>query len=55
VIRGDLTMMSMGGKERTAREYRDLLAEAGWRLAGITPSGSSFSVIEARPAREAGD
>ncbi len=50
VIRGDLTMMGMGGKERTAEEYRALLAESGWRLAGITPSAASFSVIEALPA-----
>jgi hypothetical protein len=50
VIRGDLTMMGMGGKERTAAEYRELLAEAGWRLTEITPSGASFSVIEAKPA-----
>jgi hypothetical protein len=50
VIRGDLTMMGIGGKERTAEEYRALLAEGGWRLAGITPAGAQFSVIEARPA-----
>ncbi len=50
VIRGDLTMMGIGGKERTAEEYRVLLAECGWRLAGITPSGAAFSVIEAKPA-----
>jgi orsellinic acid C2-O-methyltransferase len=50
VIRGDLTMMSVGGKERTAGEYRELLAASGWRLTEITPSGASFSVIEARPA-----
>ena len=50
VIRGDLTMMGMGGKERTAEEYRTLLAGAGWSLTGITPSGGAFSVIEARPA-----
>lgn len=49
VIRGDLTMMSVGGKERTAAEYRHLLGEAGWALERITPSGSSFSVIEGRP------
>jgi hypothetical protein len=51
VIRGDLTMMGIGGKERTAEEYRVLLAECGWRLAGITPSGAAFSVIEGRPER----
>lgn len=49
VIRGDLTMMGMGGKERTAEEYRALLAESGWRLEAITPAGAQFSVIEARP------
>jgi hypothetical protein len=50
VIRGDLTMMGMGGKERTAEEYRALLAGAGWRLEQIIPSGAAFSVIEAKPA-----
>lgn len=49
VIRADLTMMGMGGQERTAAEYRALLAEGGWRLAAITPAGPAFSVIEARP------
>jgi hypothetical protein len=50
VIRGDLTMMGIGGKERTVQEYRALLAESGWRLDAIVPSGPAFSVIEARPA-----
>ena len=50
VIRGDLTMMGMGGKERTAEEYRVLLAGAGWKLEQIIPSGAAFSVIEALPA-----
>jgi hypothetical protein len=49
VIRGDLTMMGMGGMERTAEEYRTLLAESGWRLEAIVPAGAAFSVIEARP------
>ena len=49
VIRGDLTMLTVGGKERTAAEYRDLLAEAGFELTAITPTASSFSVIEAKP------
>ena len=48
-IRADLTMMGMGGKERTAEEYRTLLAEAGWRLIRIVPTGAA-SVIEAEPA-----
>ena len=50
VIRGDLTMMGMGGKERTAGEYRTLLAGAGWSLEAIIPSGAAFSVLEAKPA-----
>ena len=43
-------MMAIGGQERTAEEYRALLAGGGWRLAGITPSSAAFSVIEAKPA-----
>jgi len=50
IIREDLTMMSVGGKERTAGEFRELLAKAGWRLAGITSPGTTFSVIEATPS-----
>jgi hypothetical protein len=50
VIRADLTMMGMGGQERTAHEYRALLADSGWRLEAIVPCGPLFSVIEARPA-----
>jgi hypothetical protein len=50
VIRGDLTMLGIGGKERTAEEYGVLLAHSGWRLAAIVPSGAAFSVIEGRPA-----
>ena len=50
VIRADLTMMGMGGLERTAEEYRALLAESGWRLDAIVPSGALFSVLEAKPA-----
>jgi hypothetical protein len=50
IIRADLTMMGMGGKERTAQEYRDLLAGSGWQLSAIIPTRASFSVIEAEPA-----
>ncbi|HEY5412388.1 MAG TPA: methyltransferase [Caulobacteraceae bacterium] len=50
VIRADLTMMGMGGKERTAAEYAALLADAGWRLTRILPSGAAFSLIEAELA-----
>jgi hypothetical protein len=37
-----------GGKERTAEEYRDLLASAGFALARIVPSKFEISVIEAK-------
>ncbi len=44
----DLEMLvSPGGVERTATEYRELLAAAGLRLTRIVPTKSPFSVIEA--------
>jgi orsellinic acid C2-O-methyltransferase len=50
ILRADLTMMAIGGQERTAEEYRALLAEGGWRLTRIVPCGPQFSVVEAEPA-----
>jgi hypothetical protein len=44
----DLEMLvSPGGMERTADEYRELLAAAGLRLTRIIPTKSPFSIIEA--------
>jgi hypothetical protein len=44
----DLEMLaSPGGAERTAEEYRELLAAAGFRLTRIVPTSSPFSIIEA--------
>ena len=44
----DLEMLtSPGGAERTASEYRELLAAAGFRLTRIVPTRSPFSIIEA--------
>ena len=44
----DLEMLiSPGGQERTAEEYRQLLAVAGLRLSRILPTRSPFSIIEA--------
>jgi hypothetical protein len=44
----DLEMLSSpGGVERTAREYRELLAAAGLRLTRIIQTNSPFSVVEA--------
>lgn len=46
----DLMMLvSAGGRERTGPEWRELLAAAGFRLAGIVPAGPGRSVIEAVP------
>jgi SAM-dependent methyltransferase len=48
----DLEMLVLfsGGRERTAAEYRALLARAGFRLARIIPTVQSFNVLEARRA-----
>jgi hypothetical protein len=46
----DMAMMLWpNGTERTAAEYRTLLANSGFDLAKITPTQSPLSVIEARP------
>lgn len=44
----DLVMLAVpGGQERTADEYRALLAAAGLRLTRIVPTASPVSVVEA--------
>ncbi|WP_119679354.1 methyltransferase [Indioceanicola profundi] len=44
----DMNMLVMtGGRERTAKEYASLLAEAGFRLDRITPTKAPMSVVEA--------
>ncbi len=44
----DINMLVMeGGKERTEKEYRDLLAAAGFRLICIVPTHSPLSIVEA--------
>ncbi len=40
-------LVSPGGKERTAAEYKELFARAGLRLTRIVPTKSPYSVIEA--------
>ena len=49
VIRADLTMMGVGGKERTAQEYAALLQASGWRMDAVLDAGGGFSVVEAAP------
>jgi len=46
----DLNMLAvLPGRERTAREYRDLVGHAGLCLDCITPTATRFSLIEASP------
>ena len=40
-------LVSPGGKERTEKEYKELLARAGLRLTRIVPTKSPYSVVEA--------
>lgn len=48
----DLNMLVMtGGRERTEREYKELLAAAGFQLSRIAPSDLGFSVIEGVPLK----
>ena len=49
MVRTDLVMMAVDGKERTEAQYRALLTEAGWRLTRIVRIDAGFSAIEARP------
>jgi hypothetical protein len=45
----DLSMLVLAdGRERTAREYEELLASTGWALERITPGQSGASLLEAR-------
>ena len=46
----NLHMLVMsGGSERSAGQYRQLLAAAGWQLAEVTPLPSGQSLLSARP------
>ncbi|EHR62322.1 methyltransferase [Saccharomonospora cyanea] len=42
-------LVAFGGRHRTEAEYADLLARAGFRLTGVTPTAGSPSIIEAVP------
>jgi hypothetical protein len=48
----DVLMLLMfdGARERTAGQYRDLLASTGWQLEQVVPSPGPMSVIEASRA-----
>lgn len=46
----DVVMLTIpGGRERTADEYGELLASAGFRLTRVVPTASLVSVVEAVP------
>ena len=47
----DLNMLVMtGGKERTEKEFRELLAAAGFKLLRVIPTDLPTSIVEAKPA-----
>lgn len=47
----DLEMLAnIGGRERTATEYGELLARAGFRMTRVVPTASPASIVEARKA-----
>ena len=47
----DLNMLVMtGGKERTAKEFEQLLRTAGFKLTRIIPTDLLFSIVEAELA-----
>ena len=39
-----------GGRERTEKELRELLAASGWRLTRVIPTAAAESIVEAAPA-----
>lgn len=46
----DLEMLlSVGGKERTRSQYRELLEKGGFKLTAVFPTVAPVSIIEARP------
>ena len=46
----EMLVMTVGGKERTEQEFRELFAACGLKLNRIVPTGRPISVIEAVPA-----
>jgi hypothetical protein len=47
----DLQMLIFpGGRERTEKELRELLAASGWRLTRVIPTAAAESIVEAAPA-----
>jgi hypothetical protein len=42
----EMLVMTVGGKERTVDEFRDLFTSAGLRLNRVVPTDSPICVIE---------
>jgi hypothetical protein len=45
-----LMMVTLGGRERTVREFEHLFADSGFRLTSTTPTSTPFVLVEARTA-----
>lgn len=45
-----LMLVYTGGRERTEREYRDLLSGSGFQVRRVVPTAATVSIIEAVPA-----
>lgn len=43
----DLMMLIVGGRERTAEQYRRLFSQAGLALSRIVPTAHEVSIVEA--------
>ena len=51
----DMSMMNMGGKERSEQQWRDLLASAGLELCNVYEGFGADRLLEARlPANTGG-
>jgi hypothetical protein len=43
----EMLLLTVGGKERSSDEFRDVLASAGLRIARIVPTSGPLCVVEA--------
>ncbi len=46
----EMLVLTPGGQERTAEEFRQLFARAGLKLRRIVPTVARFSIIAGQPA-----
>lgn len=51
IVRSDLNMLvSLGGRERTRKQFAEMLAKAGFGAPTVKATATDYSVIEAKPA-----